>query len=132
MQKGPRRPLSEKNAYHLDKYREMEIYYFCLQYDGWKKRLNEIRFKGSSDEWCDVTGEEAVERVMLERKISMVEEACLRADPENSAFLLKGVTDPLSTFNNFKLVKGIKCGRDKYYTLKHKVYFLISQEKHLF
>ena len=126
--KFPRRPLSEKNPFYLEPFREREIIYFCLQYRGWKQRLNYILIRQSNGEWSKPTEEEGDERVSCEEKMRIVENACKRVSPDEWQLLLQGVTDPDSNWYNFKLVKGLKCGRDAYYDMKHQVYFYVSQK----
>ena len=124
----PRRPISKKKPYSLPWLREKEIYYFCLQYNDWKKRLSSIQFNGSHDEWSDPTGEEAVTRVMCERNMKIVEDACKMVYPEEWKLLLKGVTDQKVTWDNLKLMYDFKCGKNRYYEYKHMVYYLVSQK----
>lgn len=126
--KFPRRPLSEKNPYHLGEYREREIIYFCFQYPEWKKRVNTLTVRGGSNEWSDPTGDEAVERTIYAKNMQIVEDACKRVSPEEWELLLKGITDSESSWYNHKLVKGLKCSRDKYYEQKHIAYYYISQK----
>ena len=126
--KFPRRPLSIKNPYYLEEFKEREIIYYCLQYRGWKKRLNVYNLRTSENEWSDPTGEEAVERTICERNMKIVENACKKVYEKEWELLLQGVTDPDSNWYNYKLVKGLKCGRKTYYDLKHQVYFHVSQK----
>lgn len=126
--KLPRRPLSEKNSYHLNEFREREIIYFCLQYNYWKRRAKVVVVRNSSDEWNSPTEEEALTIAQCKENMKIVEDACKTAYPEQWELLLKGVTDPDSNWNNLKLVKGLAVGRDKYYELKHHVYYLVSQK----
>lgn len=125
--KLPRRPLSERNPYHLDEFREKEIVYFCYQYDSWKKRLKDIKFIGGTDEWSDPTSKEAIDRINCEQKMKIVENACKRAYPKEWELLLEGVTNPDANFTYLKMMRGFKCGRDRYYSLKHQVYFYVAQ-----
>lgn len=122
--KLPRRPSSEKNPYHLNEFREKEIIYFCLQYNDWKKRLNVINLRHSSNP----TEEEACIRNACLENMRIVENACKRAYEAEWELLLKGVTDQGSNWYNFKLLKGMQCGRDRYYELKHEVYYYVSQK----
>lgn len=126
--KFPRRPLSKDNPLYLDEFKEREIIYFCLQYNGWRKKLNHYKLLKSHGEWSDPTGNEAVERAALERNMRIIENACKIASDDEWFLLLNGITDPDSNWYNYKLVKGLKCGRDKYYELKHQVYFLVAQK----
>ena len=126
--KFPRRSLSERNPYYLSEYREREIIYFCLQYNEWKKRLGEILLRKSGGEWSKPTEEEGDERLGCEERMRIVENACKKVSPDEWKLLLLGVTDPDSNWYNHKLVKGFKCGRDKYYMQKHMVYYFVSQK----
>lgn len=126
--KLPKRPTSKKKPYHLEGFREREIIYYCLQYNGWKRRHNEVMLRKSRGEWYDPVQEEGDTRLNYEARMNIVEDACKAVNPEQWELLLKGVTDEDSNWYNFKLVKGLKCGRDKYYEQKHMVYYLVSQK----
>lgn len=126
--KAPKRPTSTKKPYHLEEFREKEIIYFCLQYKGWKRRHNEVMLRKSHGEWSKPTEDEGDERLSVEDKMRIIEDACKAVNPEQWGLLLQGVTDEDSNWYNFKLVKGLKCGRDKYYEQKHMVYYLVSQK----
>lgn len=129
MQLGTRHKLSKKNPYRLEsRYREYELIYFCLQYPEWKKRLASLSVHGSEDEWSDPTGEEAVERAILSAKIDMVERAVRDAAEDLYIYLLKGVTENLS-YTNLKTYHNMPCSSERYFRLRHKVYYLLSQEK---
>lgn len=129
MQLGSRHKLSKKNPYRLEsRFREYELIYFCLQYPEWKKRLASLSVRGTEDEWSDPTGEEAVERAMLSTKIDMVEKAVRDAAGDLYIFLLKGITENLS-YTNLKTYYNMPCSSDRYFRLRHKVYYLLSQEK---
>ncbi len=130
MQLGSRHKLSKKNPYRLEsRFREYELIYFCLQYPEWKKRLITLTIKGSEDEWSDPTGEEAVERASLKEKIEMVERCVLKAAGDELYFyMLKGITEGTS-YTNLKTYQGMKCSSDRYFAVRHKVFYLLSQEK---
>ena len=129
MQLGTRHKLSKKNPYRLEsRYREYELIYFCLQYPEWKRRLNTLSVHGTEDEWSDPTGEEAVERAMLSAKIDMVERAVRDAAGDLYIYMLKGITENLS-YTNLKTYHNMPCSSERYFRLRHKVYYLLSQEK---
>ena len=129
MQLGTRHKLSKKNPYRLEsRYREYELIYFCLQYPEWKRKLSTLSVHGTEDEWSDPTGEEAVERAILSAKIDMVEKAVRDAAGDLYIFLLKGVTENLS-YTNLKTYHNMPCSSERYFRLRHKVYYLLSQEK---
>ena len=129
MQRGSRHKLSTKNPYRLEsRYREYELIYFCLQYPEWKKRLITLSVRGTEDEWSDPTGQEAVERAMLKRKMLLVEEATLKAAGDELYFyLLKGVTEGAS-YNYLKTRLSMPCSSDRYFAIRHKMFYILSQE----
>lgn len=96
------------------------------------KYLASLSVHGTEDEWSDPTGEEAVERAMLSAKIDMVERAVRDAVRDAAEdlyiFLLKGVTENLS-YTNLKTYYNMPCSSERYFRLRHKVYYLLSQEK---
>lgn len=65
--------LSKKNLYYIPKFKRLELKYFCLQYPEWKKFLASIGKRGSTDEFSDPTGEEAVRRVLYSRNIEAID-----------------------------------------------------------
>lgn len=126
-----RTSLSKRNPYYIPKYVRMELKYFCLQYPEWKKFLATIGHKGTSDEFSDPTGDEAVKRVIFEEKIVQIERACMIAAPDIYTYLLKAVTEDLS-YVNLSSKHNIPCGPDLFYDRYHKFWFVLSQEKHMF
>lgn len=82
----------------------------------------------SSDEWESPTEEEAMILAQCKTNMNIIEEACKESCPDSWELLLKGVTDPDSNWYNLKLVGELDYGRDKYYDLKHHVYYLVSQK----
>lgn len=124
----PRRPLSPKNPYHLDNYREREIIYFCLQYDYWKTRGSIIVVRKSKDEWNSATEMEAIKVANCSRNAEIIENACKQVNPEQWELLLEGLTNPNCNWYNFDMIKGLNCSKRAYYVQKHKVYFIVAQK----
>lgn len=124
-----RTTLSKKSPYYISKHRRLELVHFCLQYPEWKEYLSSIKCRGTSDEFSDPTGEEAVRRVLYSRNIDMVERCAKIAGGEIWKYLFKAVTSGVS-YVHLATVENIPCSRDYFYDRYHKFWFILSQEKH--
>lgn len=127
-----RNELSKKNKYYLPKYRFLELKYFCLQYDNYRKEYESVTYYrgvnfgrvGYSREMSDNVAD-AVERMNeCSRKMEMIEQACIAADPELYPWLLKSVTAGLG----YQYLIGIPCCKDTFYDRYHKFFWILSQK----
>lgn len=123
--------LSKKNPYYISKFKRLELKYFCLQYPEWKKFLSSIGKRGTSDEFSDPTGEEAVRRVLYSRNVETIEVAARIAGADIYEYLLLSVTEDVS-FPTLKTKYDIPCGADLFYNRYHKFWFILSQKEHMF
>ena len=131
-----RTELSKKNKYYISKYRYMELKYFCLQYDEWKKEYQSISYISSQNFpgvknrniFSDSTGNIAVRRSYLAEKLKLVEQTAIDADEELFPYLILAVTKGL-TYNELYLMRNMPCGRTRYYKLYRKFFYLLSQKK---
>lgn len=125
-----------KDKYNISNYRFRELYYFCLQYEEWKKALQELRdtLKGvqysavpSSGEPGNPTMKSALKCAELTYKCGLVETAAKMADSELYEFILYAVTNEDISFNTLKIQKNIPCERDRYYDRRRKFYFILDR-----
>lgn len=125
-----------KDKYSINKFRFRELYYFCLQYDEWKERLNDKRnpLKGvaydampGSGNPGDPTAKAAIECAEISKKCAIVEAAAKAADPELYEFVLYAVTHEGISFNYLKVNKEMPCERDRYYNSRRKFYFHLDK-----
>ena len=125
-----------KDKYSINKFRFRELYYFCLQYDEWKERLNDKRnpLKGVSYNGLpgsgnpgDPTAKAAIECAEISKKCAIVEAAAKAADPELHEFILFAVTHEGISFNYLKVNKEMPCERDRYYNSRRKFYFHLDK-----
>lgn len=123
--------LSKKNPYYISKFKRLELKYFCLQYPEWKKFLASIGKRGTTDEFSDPTGEEAVRRVLYSRNVEAIEAAARIAGADIYEYLLLSVTEDIS-FPTLKTKYDIPCGADLFYNRYHKFWFILSQKEHTF
>lgn len=126
--------LSEKSKYWLPKHRYLELKHFCLQYPDWRKRLNEINDISArnivttvSDQISNETERIALERVVLQSKISLIEHTAMETAGNLWIFLLKGVTEDGVTYVYLRNMYDIPCGRNMYYELYRRFFWLLSR-----
>lgn len=124
------------DKYNISKYRFRELYYFCLQYDEWKRELEsnvhtvksiQISDMPSSHNYRDQTADLAERRVSLQRKCELIEQTAIEADPDIYQYIIEGVTKDYATFRYLSL-KGMPCSQNTYYNKRRKFYYLLSKK----
>lgn len=130
--------LSKRNKYWISKHRHYELKYFCLQYDEWKQKYNElgavgtsrIGFNGSSTSspHSDKTSDAAIKRVEYAYKMNLLERIAQATNSVLGSYILKAATEGLS-YNQLSTKMRIPCGRDMYYENYRKFFWLLSKEK---
>lgn len=123
-----RTELSKKNPYYISKYRRKELEYFCLQYKDYKDYLSVIGRRGTSSEWSDPTGDEAIKRSIYENNIRIIESSAKLADDENAEYILKAVTEGL-TWPYISTHYNVKCYRNEFYNSLYKFFYILSSQK---
>lgn len=133
-----RAQISEKNKYWIDKHRYYELKHFCLQYKEWKRAYamyNETLvgspvLKEYVDEnvKIDFTSKKAIEMAAYSKRIHLIEQTAIEADPYLSDYILKGVTEGVS-YTYLKTKLEIPCGRDMYYDRYRKFFWLLSNSR---
>ena len=129
-----RAEISKKGKWWISKHRYYELKHYCLQYKEMKEELESlINLPGS---FCDIsgqtgyagdrTGNAAVERAYLSRRIEMIEQSTIEADPELYDYILKAVTEGYS-YEYLKGVLEIPCSRDCYYDRYRKFFWCLSR-----
>lgn len=133
-----RAQISEKNKYWIDKHRYYELKHFCLQYKDWKRAYamyNETLvgspvLKEYIDEnvKIDFTSKKAIEMAAYSKRINLIEQTAIEADPYLSDYILKGVTEGVS-YTYLKTKLEIPCGRDMYYDRYRRFFWLLSKSR---
>ena len=100
--------------YNISKYRYMELIYFCLQYNEWKKMIEDENII-----LCEIE---------LKYKCKLIEQTAIEADAELYPYILKAVTNEGVSYNYLKMVYNIPCGKDVYYDRRRKFYCLLSEK----
>ena len=131
---GVRGEVSKRNPYYLEKHRYYELKHFCMQYPLWKKHYIEIdglshrpwASDAPGSDISDPTGKCAEIRERFVKKMGLVEQAAISADPELFQYLVKGVTEGCS-YESLRLRFGIPCCKDVYYSTYRKFFWLLDK-----
>lgn len=133
-----RAQISEKNKYWIDKHRYYELKHFCLQYKDWKRAYamyNEtlvgsptLREYIDENVKIDFTSKKAIEMATYSKRIKLIEQTTIEADPYLSDYILKGVTEGVS-YTYLKTKLEIPCGRDMYYDRYRRFFWLLSKSR---
>ena len=127
-----RNELSKKNKYYISKYRFLELKYFCLQYPEFKSKYEAVTYYPSYKLNCEIHTHHAIdhifniveEREQFRKKMDIIEQSCIAADPDIYPWILKSVTQGIS----FQNLWDIPCCKDTFYDRYHKFFWLLSQK----
>lgn len=135
-----RNETSEKNEYHLEKNRYLELKNFCLQYDWWKKQLayydNLLKAYTPWDciemKQCGEHSDPVVQKVIQRERyltwINMVEKVACELETAGYNYVLLGVTQGVS-YDILAARYNIPYSRNYYYDLQRKFYWLLDKER---
>lgn len=132
---GIRAEVSQKSRYYIPRHRYHELKHFCLQYLDWKKayiyadgfrnRASGLVEETRDGRLDDFTAKVAEERIFYGGKMELVEKAAMEAGGELAKYILEGVTKGIS-FEQLKARLEIPCGKDVYYTLYRRFFWILS------
>ena len=124
--------LSHDNPYYISKHRFCELRHYCMQYNEWKKALNDISLirEMSLDDinsGClpDIVPDIVEKRERYLKNIELVEKCCKRTDEFFWEYILLGVTTDVG-YDNLRLMHNIACCRNKYYQMYRKFFYILS------
>lgn len=133
--------LSEKNSYWIDCHRYYELKHFCMQYPLWKRECRRLTSAAmEAGGWVPSVSTDnshtpsspvtkyLEERLYYSDRIKMVEKAAMGTDESLSGYILEAVTKGIS-YEKLKARTNIPCGKDAYYNLYRKFFWLLSRER---
>lgn len=125
--------LSTKNKYWISKHRHYELKHFCLQYPEWKQIYRESDGYGDvsseeDDTYTDRTSAHGIIRAKYIDRIRLIEITAKNTDLYFSNYILRAVTEGLS-YTYLKTRLGMPCGRDMYYTMYRRFFWLLSETR---
>ena len=138
MKSTVRPELSKSNRYWIEKNRYYELKYFCLQYQTWKRRYEELDgFSGRSidevvysrlNNIANPTHRTAEERSLYLERTEVIERVAIETDPYLASYILKAVTEGLS-YTYLKSRLDIPCSRDTYYDRYRRFFWLLDRTR---
>lgn len=127
------RPEVKHNEWKLSKHEFYVSYHFALQYREWKDKYNSmiglsaINVDGMphGNATSDPTSSQALKLSDYKTKIKIIEDTVKQTDESLYCWLIKAVTNEDISYNYLKSVMDIPCGKNEYYKLRRKFYFLL-------
>lgn len=132
--------LSEKNRYWIEKHRYYELKHFCLQYPLWRRAYSALDLASYSSSWpksvppcktnviSDPVTYQLDERLFYANRMDMVESVAKETDEILSRYILKAITEGIS-YDHLNARVGIPCGKDTYYDLYRRFFWLLNKER---
>ncbi|MBE6724911.1 MAG: hypothetical protein E7576_06915 [Ruminococcaceae bacterium] len=128
--------ITEKSPWWIPRQRYYELKHFCLQYPDWKIQLRMIdgiqhqaeltNMPKNRNSLCDTTGEMAINRARLSKRIDMVERAAREADADLCDYILKGITEGVS-YHLLQFKLGMPYNRNDYYETYRKFFYILDK-----
>jgi len=121
--------------FDISQRRYRELFYFCLQYEEMKERLDDlyslksrqIHEKIQNNSILDLTQYKAIDAHKISKSLELIEQSALEADGDIYNYLLMNITNQLPyTYLRYSL--DMPCG-EKYFYNARKKFFLILDKK---
>lgn len=74
------------------------------------------------------TENSALRNAQLVDKVQLIEQTAIEAAPDIYQYIILAVTNEGYTFNYLKMMKGLPCGKDKFYDRRRKFFYLLSKK----
>lgn len=130
-----RAELSGKNKYYLSKHAFYMVYHYAMQYPDWKQEYDSLSdslkgadgMPGKNSMPGKPTENTGIKRAELKTKMELVEITAQETDKDLAEYILLGVISG-NSYNYLKMVHNIPCGRNQFYNLRRKFYYLLSKK----
>ena len=122
-----RSKISEKSPYYISKYRFLELKNFCRQYSEWRLEITKLNWYGQigdgrGSDISDPTERLAERAISFKRRLEMVEQAVIWADPDIYEWILRAVTEGIGYGS-----LNVPCSRDYFYDRYRRFFWKLSQ-----
>lgn len=124
--------------YKLQKYEYLQAKWYALGYDSYIDEYNTLSSDLSGVDYAkdriqssssgSSTEDLGIRRAMLKQKIENIQQSAIEADPELYQYLLIGVTQEGITYNALRMLKGLPCGQNKYYSIRRKFFYILAKK----
>lgn len=116
----------------------LSAYYFALRYEEWKSEYESLADTSKAITYSDMpkgslnvsspTERAAIRRAELLHKIELIEQTALEASGDLYQYLIKAVTNEDVYYHHLKTIMDIPCGKDLYYEIRRRFYYLLSKK----
>lgn len=132
--------LKKSNSFYISKHRYYELKHFCLQYDEWKALIRKeeqsihgtrAQFSDTSVELSghgDLAADQAIRIATIKENCELIDNIIGSMDPVLGKYLFLAVTKDLP-YTALKTKYGIPCGKDMYYKIYHKFFWILSRAR---
>ena len=128
-----RADISKKSKYYIDKHRYYELKHFCMQYESWKGKLENLSYYISNpsmltpvqDSHSDPIEKLIEARDVYETRIDIVETSAECTDHLLAPYILEAVSKGLS-YEKLNAVKQIPCNRETWYELYRRFFWILN------
>ena len=134
--------MSRRNSYSgkyvISKSEFLSAKYYALRYKEWVSEMElvtdtvrAITYDGDMVQGSGTgnpTEQLAIRRAELTHKIRNIEDSAREADEELCKYILIAVTEEDMTFDKLRRMTGIPCGKDLYYHLRRKYYYILAKK----
>lgn len=126
------------NEYGISGKRYKELSGFCEQYPEWKELLDNDTFgiaaesvdgmPKAQNKISDKTGQIAVDRVEIEKKKNMIDEAARKASSDLAQYIIKSVCYEVPFWYLQDIMK-MPCSRNAFYDARRYFFYLLDKKK---
>lgn len=124
------------SKYNISPKRYRELYYFCLQYEEMKERIESIYSLQStkldnniqSNSTSDATQKKALAAEKLSKEVELIEQTAIAAGSEIYQYLLMNVTNQVP-YTYLRYDMGMPCGEKYFYKARRKFFYLLDKNK---
>ena len=128
--------LSKKNKYWIPKHRYYELKHFVMQYYDWEEKIREIDSLVSATQnggvqVFDISNPVAKAAELRNRYIDnmkLCRDIVNKTDNVIGRYVFYGILNE-SSYDEINATFSIPCGKDMYYELYHKFFYLLDQVK---
>ena len=126
--------VSKNNQFYISRHRYYELKHFCLQYPEFKREYNDLCEKISGgviavNKTDGMPKEDPLIQVRQRYldKMELIENCAKVVDPIIGPYIFKGVTEGYP-YTYFKMRENIPCGKDLYYLLYRKFFYVLDKK----
>lgn len=126
---------AKSSKYYVERELYMTVVHFCRQYPTWIAELNidpDTSRAITYDKECvqtsmtgDMTADLAIRRVKIAEKVKLIDDTAKEVAGSCNSWLILGVCYGIPFFQ--LVSQGIPCGKDMYYSMRRKFYYLVSK-----